>query len=99
VIYKREKEIKMKTLTDRQKETLHYIMNFFVTRGYSPSYRDIKMEFGYYSTNAVTDHLRYLEKKEYISIKGDGRSRAIVVLANPAGQKVRLKFERVFEEE
>lgn len=62
----------MKGLTQRQKEILHYIQTFIETHGYSPSYREIKLHFGFQSLGTVYNHLQILKRKE--AIQGEPRS-------------------------
>jgi repressor LexA len=65
----------MKTLTDRQRAILEFIRRFAGNKGYWPSIRDIQMEFGFRSTNAVIGHLRAIEQKGYIErIHGQART-------------------------
>lgn len=65
----------MKDMTDRQKAILEYIRKHFADNHYWPSIRDIQNEFGFKSTNAVTGHLRALERKGNIA-RVPGQARA-----------------------
>lgn len=57
----------LQPLTDRQWEVLDYIRAFQGGRGYMPTFRDLMSHFGMTSTNAITGHLKKLEKKGYIT--------------------------------
>ncbi len=65
----------MKDMTERQKAILEYIRRHFSENHYWPSIRDIQGEFGFKSTNAVTGHLRALERKGNIA-RVPGQARA-----------------------
>lgn len=65
----------MKDITDRQKAILEYIRSHFAENNYWPSIRDIQTAFGFKSTNAVTGHLRALERKGVIA-RVPGQARA-----------------------
>ena len=53
-------------LTKKQQEILEFIEHFIEQHSRPPTFRDIANEFGYRSVNAVTDHLRALERKNVI---------------------------------
>jgi repressor LexA len=84
----------MKWLTTRQVEVFRYIWNFVEENGYPPTIREICVGIGIVpiQTQAITDHLNYIEKKGYITRDGDSRSRGIVILKNLAGKPVRLRY-------
>ena len=50
-------------VTDRQQEILEFIRDQKATRGITPTRAEIQNHFGFASINAVTDHLKALEKK------------------------------------
>lgn len=54
-------------LTTRQRQVLDYIEAQIRQHGFPPSLREIGQELGIRSTNGVSDHLRALERKGYIS--------------------------------
>ncbi len=56
----------MKNLTGRQKEILDFICSFFEEKQYGPSFQDIAREFEFKSINAVTSHVRSLQKKGFL---------------------------------
>lgn len=65
----------MKELTEKQIQILDYISNYELVKGYWPSIRDIQHKFNFKSTNAVTGHLKSLEKKGAIQrIPGQART-------------------------
>ena len=49
--------------TERQQQILDFIRDQQATRGITPSRAEIQEHFGFASVNAVTDHLKALEKK------------------------------------
>ncbi len=49
--------------TDRQQEILDFIREQQTSRGITPSRAEIQEHFGFASPNAVTEHLKALEKK------------------------------------
>lgn len=50
-------------ITERQQEILDFIREQQTTRGITPTRAEIQEHFGFASINAVTDHLKALEKK------------------------------------
>lgn len=56
----------MKKLTGRQKEILDFICSFFEENQYGPSFQDIARKFEFKSINAVTSHVRSLQKKGFL---------------------------------
>lgn len=80
----------MQGLTKRQAQTLDYIRQSIVERGYPPTLREIGEYMGIRSTNGVNDHLRALERKGYLR-REDMKSRALRVVddigRSPAGTK------------
>lgn len=71
-------------LTARQKEVLDFISAQVQRHGYAPSMREIGERLGISSTNGVSDHLKALERKGYISREAD-KSRALRVARLGAG--------------
>lgn len=53
-------------LTPRQKEILDFIREFRSKRGFTPTHREICIEFGYSSYGTVHKHLKLLEQKGYL---------------------------------
>ena len=72
----------MQPLTDRQEAILEFIRRSIRDRGYPPTLREIGAQMGIRSTNGVSDHLRALERKGYIS-REDMKSRALRPTAPP----------------
>lgn len=66
----------MQGLTKRQEQTLDFIRQSIVERGYPPTLREIGEHMGIRSTNGVNDHLRALERKGYLR-REDMKSRAL----------------------
>lgn len=61
----------MKSLTDRQKQILEFVIGSINDRGYPPSVRDICRHFDIQSPQGAQRHLNALEKKGYL--KRDAR--------------------------
>ncbi len=78
-------------LTARQRNILDYVVEFSETSGYPPSIREIGDFFQIRSTNAVSDHLRALERKGWLA-RSEGQSRGLRVVRNPTqGAETRVK--------
>lgn len=67
-------------LTPKEKSVLEFIENYIGSHGFSPSYIEIKDNFGFASNNSVQNYLRQLEKKNYIHTPGGNQKRAISIL-------------------
>ena len=74
-------------LTARQRNILDYLVEFTRDNGYPPTMREIGGFFGIKSTNGVSDHLRALERKGYVS-RSDGQSRGLTVVKASDGRPV-----------
>ena len=61
-------------LTDRQYLVLKKIYDYLLRNGYPPSIRELAQMLDINSPRGVFDHLRSLEKKEYIERKSSARS-------------------------
>lgn len=72
-------------LTARQRNILDYLVGYIDDHGYPPSMREIGNFFSIKSTNGVSDHLRALERKGYIS-RSDGQSRGMTILKHADGK-------------
>lgn len=68
-------------LTPRQQNILDFVQEFSQTNGFPPSIREIGEFFGIRSTNGVSDHLRALERKGFLSRTGH-LSRSLQVVGN-----------------
>ena len=66
-------------LTDKQKNILIKIQDYFEEYGYSPSIRDICSMTGLKSTATVFDYLNRIKEKGYIDYC-KGKFRTIVIL-------------------
>lgn len=69
-------------LTQRQEEVLEAIRVVTARLGYAPSHRDLCVELGIQSTNAVSDHLLALEKRGRIA-RTPGVPRSLRVVDPP----------------
>lgn len=64
----------MEGLSGRQREILEYIRSRLQEDGVLPSYREIGDAMGIRSTNGVSDHIKALTKKGYVSrVGGSGK--------------------------
>ncbi len=66
----------MKALTKRQEQVLDFIVMRIRDVGYPPTIREIGEHMGIRSTNGVSDHLRALERKGYLT-RDQSKSRAL----------------------
>lgn len=57
----------MRQITSRQLEALSFVRATIQDRGYPPTVREIAAHMGISSLNGVSDHLRYLSKKGYLT--------------------------------
>lgn len=71
-------------LTARQRNILDFVVEFQDREGFAPSIREIGNFFSIKSTNAVSDHLKALERKGYVTREGS-QSRALRVLRTSDG--------------
>jgi SOS-response transcriptional repressor LexA len=69
-------------LTVRQERCLRYIVQYTFEHLYQPSLREIAAYMSIGSTNGVDDHLRALQRKGYLTIRG--RSARALVLNDSA---------------
>lgn len=74
-----------KSLTERQAKLLTWIIDYQRTVGRAPTIREIADAHGITSTNGVSDHLKALERKGYIS-RETGLSRSLTALRNADGE-------------
>ena len=65
------------SITKRQREILDYLIETHATTGLVASVRELQSHFGFSSSNAVTSHLKALEKKGYIR-RIEGKARSII---------------------
>jgi len=76
------------TMTPKRFMILAFISEYIATHGYPPSLRDIMDFMAVTSTNAVSDHLRAMEKLGVIR-RTPGIARSIVIVddwtTNPVG--------------
>ncbi len=57
-------------LTKKQKRFFDALKRIVKSRGYFPSIRELKREYGFSSTNSVWKYIKILEKKGYLIKKG-----------------------------
>ncbi|MGM0420387.1 MAG: transcriptional repressor LexA [Bacillota bacterium] len=75
----------MNDLSERQKQILKHIINEYNTKGYPPSVREIGKAVGLKSPASVHNHLKTLEKLNYIKRDPD-KPRAIEILKGNEGK-------------
>ena len=68
----------MKNLTERQLKLFTFIVEHFVAFTRAPSSREMMAHMRIASTNGISDHLKAMEKKGYLT-KEKGLSRAIQI--------------------
>ncbi len=71
-------------LTARQRNIFDFLVEHISAHGFPPSMREVGQFFGIKSTNGVSDHLRALERKGYIS-RSAQKGRGIQILKTPDG--------------
>ncbi|MFN2489892.1 MAG: transcriptional repressor LexA [Actinomycetota bacterium] len=69
-------------LTERQRQTLHFIAETVAERGYPPSVREVCEALGLASSSTVHSHLQALQRKGFLRIDPT-KPRAIEVLFDP----------------
>jgi repressor LexA len=67
-------------LTPKQQAVYLYIRDFIRSRGFAPSFDEIRRHFGLQSFQSVQKYLAQLERKGYIRIPGKNMKRAIEVV-------------------
>ena len=76
----------MEELSPRQTELLEFLRGYHDQNGVVPSYREIGVALGIQSTNAVSDHIKALQRKGYIERVGDpGRPRSLRLTTKAVG--------------
>ena len=76
----------MDDLSPRQAELLEFLRSHVDQMGVVPSYRECGRALGIGSTNAVSDHIKALEKKGYIERVGQpGRPRSLKLTTKAVG--------------
>jgi repressor LexA len=78
-------------LTPRQQNILDFVHEFQQAHGYPPSIREIGEFFGIRSTNGVSDHLRALERKGFLSRNGH-LSRSLQVVRDDSRPALETRF-------
>jgi repressor LexA len=69
-------------LTKRQRVVFEFIKGYIETRGVSPSYEEIRRNFGFGSYNSVQKHLKTLVAKGFLKTPWGNQKRALT-LADP----------------
>lgn len=70
----------MRGLTQRQRQTLHFIEHYLDLHGFAPTVREVASHLGV-TTKGAHDHLRALQRKGCIT-RGSRQSRAIAMTGN-----------------
>jgi repressor LexA len=76
-------------LTSRQKGIYEFLQKVIREKGYAPSIPEIGEQFEISSTNAVSDHLKALEKKGYIRRVGKRAIEILTALGQPVLASIR----------
>ena len=74
-------------LTARQRNVLDYVIEYQDDHGFPPSMREIGEFFHIRSTNGVSDHLRALERKGWLTRNGQ-QSRGLTIRKRPGDNAV-----------
>ena len=67
-------------LTKRQKVVFEFIKGYIQTHGVSPSYEEIRRNFGFGSYNSVQKHLKSLVTKGFLKTPWDNQKRALTLV-------------------
>jgi len=67
-------------LTKRQKVVFEFIKGYIQTHGVSPSYEEIRRNFGFGSYNSVQKHLKSLVAKGFLKTPWDNQKRALTLV-------------------
>jgi hypothetical protein len=71
--------LRSRNLTKAQVDVYQYLISFIASNGFSPSFDEIRANFGWKSKNAARDHVAAIERKGLISCAW-GVPRSIVIL-------------------
>lgn len=74
-------------LTQRQAQVLGLLLDGYREQGRSPTIREMMAPMGVSSTNAISDHLRYLRRKGYV-VHAKGTSRGWTPVRDASGSPV-----------
>lgn len=88
------KKLPLPPLTPKEKMVLEFIENHFLSSGVSPSYQEIKDNFGLASFNSVQNYLKQLTSKGYIE-NPSGQKRAIRLLHASSSLQEDLQLKKV----
>ena len=69
----------LKPLSPKEKGVLDFVTAYFLDKGHSPSYQEIKDHFGLASFNSVQNYLKQLQTKSYVRLF-PGQKRCIEIL-------------------
>jgi repressor LexA len=69
----------LKPLSPKEKGVLDFVTTYFLEKGHSPSYQEIKDHFGLASFNSVQNYLKQLQNKNYVRLF-PGQKRCIEIL-------------------
>lgn len=83
--------------TKKQQELLEFIQNFIGSKGYSPSYREIKAGLGYNSVATVSLHINNLIKRGHLQ-KRDHSARSLEVVKAKIDEPIATKQLKTSEE-
>jgi repressor LexA len=79
----------MSELTRKQQQILDFIVKWQRTEGATPTYQEIADQFGFRSLNSVTEHVRLLRQKGFIT-SDSGKSRSLRITSPLAKLRSRI---------
>ena len=85
----------MRSLTERQRQVLRFIITYVERESVAPTFQEIGEALGGIGLSAVYDHLQALDRKGYI-LRGSNQPRAITVLHDPGHPDVCPACQRPF---
>lgn len=83
----------IRPLSPKEKFVLEYLEQYIGSKGVSPSFQEIKDNFGFASYNSVQRYLKQLQEKGYVHVPGGNQKRAISVIQNADAAKLALQHE------
>lgn len=72
-------------LTPAQERVYRFVQDYLAKHGYSPSYEEIRRGLGFRSLNAVSKHLKQIEKRGYLQSPWRNQKRALDLLPLATG--------------
>ncbi|MFZ2446107.1 MAG: transcriptional repressor LexA [Syntrophobacteraceae bacterium] len=82
----------MAGLTPAQEKVFEFIRDHIDRNGYSPSFEEVRRHMGFQSLNAVSKHLKQIERRGYISIPEKNQKRALDLAPLRAASATSIPF-------